>query len=82
MNARAPLLWTRDEQTARRFSVRPLTENQTLPSINSELVKATHSYPLANIELTPDGEWSLDWIERPDKTFLAVASVSDNGMSS
>ena len=73
------LLWTRDEQTARRFSVRPLTENQTLPSIDSELVKATHSYPLANIELTPDGEWSLDWIERPDKTFLAVASVSDNG---
>ncbi len=73
------LLWTRDEQTARRFSIRPLTENQTLPSIDSELVKATHSYPLANIELTPDGEWSLDWIDRPDKTFLAVASVSDNG---
>ena len=75
-------LWTRDGQTARRFSIRPRTENQSLPSIDSELVKATYPYPLPNVEITPDGEWPLDWTDNSDQTSLSVASLSNNGLSS
>jgi len=71
-------LWTRDGQTARRFSIRPRSEKQSLPSCDSELVKATHSYPLPNVEITADGEWSLDWIGDLDQTSVAVASSSNN----
>lgn len=73
-------LWTRGDQTVRRFSIRPQTEDQTLPSIDSELVKATHNYPLANVEITPAGQWSVDWIDKPDKTLLSASSATDDNV--
>jgi len=73
-------LWTRGDQTVRRFSIRPQTEDQTLPSIDSELVKATHTYPLANLEITPAGQWSVDWIDQPDKTLLSASSATDDNV--
>jgi len=70
-------LWTRHEQTLRRYALQPLTEDQTLPSTDSEILKATHSSPLSHVDLTPTGEWSLDWLPSSDVVTLSVASVDD-----
>lgn len=69
--------WARDGETLHRYSIKPLTKDQTLPSTDSELVKATHSYPLANVELTATGQWSLDWLADSDSTLLTVAAVDE-----
>ncbi len=73
-------LWTRDRETLYRYSIKPLTKDQTLPSTDSELVKATRSYPLANVELTATGQWMLDWLKEPDATLLAAVSTAEMGV--
>lgn len=78
-NSPAAVLWARGDTSVHRFSMRPMTEDQTLPSIDSEIVKATHRYPLSNVEITPNGEWRIDWVSRPKKTSLLVASNDANG---
>jgi len=74
-------LWVRNEHTVNRFAVKPLTEGLELPSSDAELVKATSRYPLVNIQLTPAGEWQLDWLEDSEHTTLLVASASDKSVA-
>jgi|GEM_PF-2235777 len=73
-------LWARDGETLHRYSMKPLTKDQTLPSTDSELVKATHSYPLANVELFATGQWPLDWVKESDAAWLTMASVDEMGV--
>ena len=72
-------LWAYGNETVYRFSVRPLTEGETLPLIDSELIKATHQYPLAKVEITPTGTWPLNWIGKHDESPLTVVSTDDQG---
>ncbi len=74
------ILWTKGDRKIRRFTCLPLTDNETLPSADSELVKATHSYPLANIKMTPTGEWPIDWGDEFKNASLSVSSASDKGV--
>jgi len=71
-------LWTRHEDTIRRFDVRAVNADQSLPSIDSELIAATRMYPLGNVNLKPTGRWSLDWVDRAESTDLSVASISND----
>lgn len=73
------LLWAYSNETVYRFSVRPLTEGETLPSIDSELIKATHQYPLANFEMTPSGTWSLNGDSTPEGASLTFSLTSEQG---
>ncbi|MFT5327052.1 MAG: hypothetical protein ACI8P0_004938 [Planctomycetaceae bacterium] len=73
------MLWAYSNETVFRFSVRPRTEGETLPSINSELIKATHQYPLANFEMTPSGTWSLMGGGMSEESSLTVSSTSEQG---
>jgi len=41
-------------------------------------MQGSYQYPLANVELTPAGRWSLDWIEDPERTSLSVTSITEN----
>lgn len=74
------VLWARNDSAVHRFDVHPVTEDQTLPSIDSELVKASHQYPLTHIDLTPAGKWRTDWIDEPDDVPLSVASHDNGGV--
>jgi hypothetical protein len=70
-------LWIRNDEGVHRYTVQPVAKEQKLPSVDSELVKATHQYPLANIAITPAGSWSMSSIERPKSTTLYAVSISD-----
>jgi len=71
-------LWSRHNGTLHRFSIAPRTKGESLPFTDSELMEATSSYPLANVEITPTGQWPMDWIDKPNETILSVSSVDED----
>ncbi|MEZ6125847.1 MAG: hypothetical protein R3C49_22195 [Planctomycetaceae bacterium] len=73
-------LWAVNGHQLRRFRVQPVNENQPLPSADSELVKATYSYPLSDVNLIAAGEWELPNFDTSVARTWQVASLPDEGV--
>ena len=67
------MLWAWDHDTIRRFAMVPVSSDQPVQPKNPALF-----YAMGKLNLIPNGEWSLAWIENPEDTHLSI-SVTDNG---
>ncbi|MEZ6130578.1 MAG: hypothetical protein R3C59_17975 [Planctomycetaceae bacterium] len=74
------ILLSVNNRTLRRFQLSPIDGSQPLPSSDSELVKATYSYPLSDVQLTNDGVWELPDVRSSWSDTLFVASLPDDGV--
>lgn len=69
-------LWTVSDTRIHRYDLQPLGEETSLPSVDSELIKATHNYPLPQVSLTPAGSWPSAVTGDPETHTFSVTSLS------